>query len=63
MKQRPRALRDWPQHGDIDVDYATGRTLSGEWKPMPSEEPRDRYNRPIPGGPQYMVNQWDKVLE
>ncbi len=62
MKQRDRAKRDWPQHGDIDCDYATGREFTGTWKAMPSEEPREKYNAPLVGGPQTRVMQFDKTL-
>lgn len=62
-KNWARHAKHWPQHGDIDCDYRTGRQLTGDWSPMPSEEPRDRYNAPLAGAPQLLVNQWDKVLE
>jgi hypothetical protein len=62
-KNWQRHAREWPQHGDIDCDYATGRQLTGEWKPMECREPKDRYNKPLVGGPQLLVNQWDKVLD
>jgi hypothetical protein len=61
-KNAERKLRQWPQHGDIDCDYATGRNFTGAWIPLPSEEPRDRFNRPLIGGPQLLVNQFDKSL-
>jgi len=62
MKQRPRALRDWPNPHTLDRDYATGRDLTGTWHALPSTEPRERHNAPLPGGPQLLVNQWDKAL-
>ncbi len=30
---------------------------------MPSEEPRERNNRPLAGGPQLCVNQFDKIID
>jgi hypothetical protein len=62
--------KNWERHarfsqqrrGDIDVDYHTGRKLQGDWVPLPSEEPRDRFNAPLPGAPLLLVNQWDKAI-
>ena len=62
MKIRDRARRQWPERGDIDCDYATGREFTGEWKPAPSMEQRDRFNAPLTGGPQYCTLQLDKAL-
>ncbi len=68
MKQRARAFRDWPKQtcmdGEhyLDMDYHTGKEIAGSWVPMPSEERRDRYDAPLAGGPQLLVNQLDKVL-
>jgi hypothetical protein len=62
-KNALRKQRHWPQHGDIDCDYATGREFTGEWIPMPSTEQRDRFDAPIVGGPLYCVNQLDKALK
>jgi hypothetical protein len=62
-KNWARHAKQWPQRGDIDCDYKTGRQFTGDWVPVPSEEPRDRYNAPLAGAPLLLVNQWDKVLE
>lgn len=67
-KNWARHARNWPDHtcldGDyyIDVDYHTGREIAGDWVPLVSEEPRTRYDAPLAGGPQLLVNQLDKVL-
>jgi len=59
-KNALRAQRRWPQtknYVDPDRDYYTGRPLDGKWIGAPSIEPTK--DKPICGGPQHRVMQFD----
>ena len=66
-KNRLRAMRPWPQtcedfNAGLDTDYATGREITGEFLPMPCDVEHSRFDAPLAGRPQFMVNQLDRAL-